>query len=46
VDPRRQAIADSWPKTLDDSAAREEWKWKPRFGLAEMTADMLEHLGA
>jgi nucleoside-diphosphate-sugar epimerase len=45
-DPRRQAIADSWPQTLDDGAAREEWRWKPRFGLAEMTADMLKKLGA
>jgi len=37
----RQAIADSWPKTIDDSAAREEWGWKPDFDLASMTADML-----
>ena len=46
VDPRRQGIADSWPRSLDDSAAREEWKWKPRYGLSEMTADMLKELGA
>lgn len=44
VDPRRQAIADSWPETLDDSAAREEWKWAPRYGLDDMTADMLLQL--
>ncbi|HUJ25510.1 MAG TPA: L-threonine 3-dehydrogenase [Myxococcales bacterium] len=44
VDPRRQAIADSWPQTLDDSAAREEWHWQPKYGTAEMTADMLKHL--
>lgn len=46
VDARRQGIADSWPQTLDDGAAREEWRWKPKFGIAEMTADMLRHLGA
>ena len=40
----RQAIADSWPKTIDDRAAREEWGWKPSYGLAEMTKDMLEKL--
>jgi nucleoside-diphosphate-sugar epimerase len=44
VDPRRQAIADSWPESLDDSAAREEWRWKPRYGLAEMTENMLRQL--
>lgn len=44
VDPRRQAIADSWPETLDDSAAREEWRWAPRYGLAAMTEDMLRQL--
>ena len=41
----RQAIADSWPCSLDDSAAREEWDWKPAYDLAAMTADMLEKLG-
>ncbi|MGB8951491.1 MAG: L-threonine 3-dehydrogenase [Candidatus Aminicenantales bacterium] len=40
----RQAIADSWPMTIDDSAAREEWGWKPDYGLAAMTEDMLEIL--
>jgi nucleoside-diphosphate-sugar epimerase len=44
VDPVRQAIADSWPRSVDDSAARAEWGWKPRYDLAAMTADMLEHL--
>jgi len=41
----RQEIADSWPRTLDDRAAREEWSWNPSFDLASMTADMLERLG-
>ncbi|MCW4035634.1 MAG: NAD-dependent epimerase/dehydratase family protein [Candidatus Bathyarchaeota archaeon] len=40
----RQAIADSWPKTIDDSAAREEWRWNPSFNLASMTEDMLMNL--
>ncbi len=41
---QRQAIADSWPRSLDDSAARAEWDWQPAFGLAGMTVDMLEKL--
>ena len=41
----RQAIADSWPRSLDDSAARKEWGWQPTYDLATMTADMLEKLG-
>jgi nucleoside-diphosphate-sugar epimerase len=41
----RQAIADSWPRSIDDSAAREEWGWKPSYDLAAMTVDMLEKLG-
>ena len=45
-DPVRQAIADSWPQTIDDSAARREWGWQSRYDLARMTADMLEKLGA
>lgn len=40
----RQAIADSWPKSLDDSAAREEWGWKPYYDLAKMTEDMIQVL--
>ncbi len=42
----RQAIADSWPSTIDDSAAREEWGWKPEFDLQGMTTDMIEKLSA
>ncbi len=41
IDPVRQAIADSWPNSLDDTAAREEWGWNPKYGLEEMTKDML-----
>ena len=41
----RQAIADSWPRSIDDSAAREEWGWEPTYDLPAMTADMLENLG-
>ena len=41
----RQQIADSWPRTIDDSAAREEWGWEPKYDLSAMVADMLEKLG-
>jgi nucleoside-diphosphate-sugar epimerase len=44
-DPVKQAIADSWPTTIDDSAARAEWGWQPDYDLARMTVDMLEKLG-
>lgn len=44
LDPLRQKIADSWPDSLDDSCAREEWGWKPEFDLDAMTKDMLENL--
>lgn len=37
----RQMIADSWPTSIDDSIAREEWGWKPTYGLAAMTKDMM-----
>jgi nucleoside-diphosphate-sugar epimerase len=40
----RQAIADSWPCSIDDSAAREEWGWEPAYDLEAMTADMLDKL--
>jgi len=40
----RQQIADSWPRSIDDSAAREEWGWKPQYGLEAMVTDMLENL--
>jgi len=41
----RQAIADSWPRSIDDRAAREEWGWEPQYGLPAMVKDMLERLG-
>ena len=44
VDPVRQAIADSWPNSLDDSAARTEWDWNPKYDLESMTVDMLKNL--
>jgi nucleoside-diphosphate-sugar epimerase len=44
VDPVRQSIADSWPRSLDDSAARADWGFAPRFDLEAMTKDMLERL--
>lgn len=43
-DHLRQAIADSWPNSLDDSCARNEWDWKPEFDLEAMTVDMLKNL--
>jgi nucleoside-diphosphate-sugar epimerase len=44
VDPVRQSIADSWPDSIDDEAAREEWGWDPKYDLATMTEDMLDKL--
>jgi len=41
VDPMRQRIADSWPNYMDDSAAREEWGWRPDYDLPAMTRDMI-----
>jgi nucleoside-diphosphate-sugar epimerase len=40
----RQAIANSWPGSIDDSVARNDWGWKPEFDLAAMTKDMMENL--
>ena len=44
MDPLKQSIAESWPDIMDDSCARQEWDWKPHYGLEEMTKDMLEKL--
>jgi len=40
----RQAIASGWPNSIDDTKARRDWGWAPRFNLADITRDMLEHL--
>ena len=42
----RQGIADSWPRSLDDTCARQEWGWNPDFTLADMTVHMLTRLKA
>lgn len=44
VDQEKQAIADTWPNSLDDTAAKEEWGWNPKYNLDTMTKDMLEKL--
>lgn len=46
IDPVRQAIADSWPDSLDDTAARTEWGWAPHYDLDDTVADMLTNLRA
>jgi nucleoside-diphosphate-sugar epimerase len=40
----RQKIADSWPESIDDSVAGNDWNWKPEYDLDEMTADMLHNI--
>lgn len=40
----RQGIAESWPESIDDSYARNDWGWRPDYDLDRMTADMIEHL--
>ncbi|MDR3246572.1 MAG: NAD-dependent epimerase/dehydratase family protein [Prevotellaceae bacterium] len=45
-DSVRQAIADSWPNSLDDSCAREEWGWSPKYDLDSTTKNMIEKLGS
>lgn len=44
IDPLRQAIADSWPRHIDDSCAHDEWGWQAQFDLEAMVGDMLEHI--
>jgi len=40
----RQEIANSWPQSIDDTEAREDWGWKHEYGLSEMTEEMLKNL--
>ena len=44
VDSLRQKLAESWPNSLDDTCAREEWGWKPEYDLDAMTRDMIARL--
>lgn len=44
IDPLKQAIADSWPNSLDDSCARKEWGWNPHYNLERMADDMIKVL--
>jgi nucleoside-diphosphate-sugar epimerase len=44
IDPIRQALANSWPNSLEDYAARVEWGWEPEYDLEGMTRDMLQTL--
>ncbi|MCE2456934.1 MAG: NAD-dependent epimerase/dehydratase family protein [Dehalococcoidia bacterium] len=44
IDPLRQGIADSWPDSLDDTAARDEWGWSPSYDLDTMVDDMIKNL--
>jgi len=42
IDPIKQSIAESWPNKMDDSCARKEWNWNPKFDLPMMTEEMLK----
>ena len=44
MDPVRQAIATSWPDSMDDSCAHAEWDWKPTYDMDSMTVDMIKNL--
>ena len=44
VNPLRQSIAESWPMSIDDSKATEDWGWKPTYDLKKMTKDMIKNL--
>ena len=46
IDPIRQSIADSWPDSIDDTPARQEWDWQPQYDLPTMVDDMLTNLRA
>ena len=40
----RQQIADSWPRSIDDSCAKADWKWQPKYDLKSMTATIVDNL--
>jgi nucleoside-diphosphate-sugar epimerase len=40
----RQAIADSWPGSIDDTEARKDWGWKPKFDLTKLVKEMVENV--
>lgn len=42
----RQKIAESWPQSIDDTVAREQWNWKPTYDLSKLVSNMLENLGS
>lgn len=44
IDPIKQAIADSWPNTINDNAAKNEWGWRSQVSFSEMLEDMISHL--
>lgn len=46
VDHKKEGIAATWPNSMDDSAARAEWGWNPKYKLPEMVADMMEKISA
>jgi nucleoside-diphosphate-sugar epimerase len=46
IDTVRQAIAESWPKHMNDSVARAEWGWQAEYNLSAMVEDMLEKIAA
>jgi nucleoside-diphosphate-sugar epimerase len=46
VDPVRQRIADSWPRRIDDTAARQEWDWKHEYDMDRMVEEMLTKIEA
>jgi len=46
INPVKQAIADSWPNSLDDSCARTQWGWRSEYDLSAMTTHMLKVLGS